>query len=241
MITTIKTNQIYLGDAYELIKQVPDNFCDLAIIDPPYDIRVSHGSGAFGVKKRLHYKQFEFISNGFDFMILNELTRVLKKINIYIFCSLKQIPVLLDYFVIKRKCYYNIICWHKTNPVPTCGNSYMPDTEYCLFFREKGVRVFGTPKTKATYYITPTNKADKRKWGHPTIKPEHIITNFILNSSSEGDTIIDCFGGSGTTAICAYKTNRDFILFEKEQKYYKTSLGRFGLKFTHGIVTLHGE
>lgn len=44
-------NKVILGDSYELIKKVPDKSIDLCIIDPPYGIKVSHGAGAFGVKK----------------------------------------------------------------------------------------------------------------------------------------------------------------------------------------------
>ena len=46
-------NKVILGDSYELIKKVPDKYIDLCIIDPPYGIKVSHGAGAFGVKKKI--------------------------------------------------------------------------------------------------------------------------------------------------------------------------------------------
>ncbi len=54
---------------------------------------------------------------------------------------------------------------------------------------------------------------------HITPKPVPLIENIILHSSNEGDTILDPFAGSGTTAISCIKTNRDYILIEKEQKY----------------------
>ncbi|MEN3817280.1 site-specific DNA-methyltransferase [Bacillus velezensis] len=55
--------------------------------------------------------------------------------------------------------------------------------------------------------------------GHSTPKPVKILENIILHSSNEGDTVLDCFGGSGSTAIACLNTNRNYILMEKELKY----------------------
>ena len=181
-----ETNRIYNVDAYEAIKQLPDKCIDLIITDPPYEQEVAHGSGTFGIEKKLNYKQIADMSNGFDYAILDEFVRVLKRINLYVWCSERQIPKLIDYFVTQRKCRFKIISWHKTNAAPACNNTYMKDTEYCLFFRERGVRLYGTVKTKRSYYETPTNKIDKSRFGHPTPKPLHIIQNFVINSSVGG-------------------------------------------------------
>ena len=69
---------------------------------------------------------------------------------------------MIRYFVENKKCNFNLITWHKTNPVPACGNKYLTDTEYCLFFREKGVKIYGEFSTKFTYYVTPKNVKDKK-------------------------------------------------------------------------------
>ena len=214
------------GDALETLKSMPDNYVDLVVTDIPYKINVSQSAGAFGIKKRMHYKkELETLSNGISDDVLHELCRVMKKINIYIFCSKAQIPQMLNFFL-PRKCNWQIISWHKTNPIPSCGNSYMPDTEFCLFFRGKGVFVAGTPKTKATYYITPTNREDKQKYGHPTPKPIHIIKNFIINSSKEDDIVLDPYVGSGTTAVAAKELKRHFIGIDKEEKYCNIAIER---------------
>lgn len=221
---------IICGDALQTLKTIPDNCIDLVVTDIPYKIKVSHSAGAFGVKKKMHYKnELEILSEGISDDVLIELCRVMKKINIYIFCSKAQIPQMLDFFL-SKKCNWQIITWHKTNAIPACGNSYMPDTEYCLFFREKGVFVGGSPKTKATYYITPTNKGDKLKYKHPTIKPLHIIKNFIINSSAEGDIVLDPYIGSGTTAVAAKELKRHYIGIEKEEKYCKVANERLKIK-----------
>jgi len=214
-------NKIYHGDNSEIIKTLLDNSVDLIVTDPDYEMSVDHGAGAFGVNKKITFTQIENICKGFDLAILDEFCRVLKKINIYIFCSQKQIPALLDYFVTQRKCYFNILSWHKTNPVPTVNNKYLPDTEYCLFFRESGVYLGGSFETKRTYFLTQSNKSDKAKYGHPTIKPLHIIETLIKNSSKEGEIVLDPFLGSGTTAVAAAKNNRNYIGIELNTNYIK--------------------
>lgn len=72
----------------------------------------------------------------------------------------------------------------------------------------------------------PINKKDKEKYGHPTIKPLSIIKNLIRNSSNEGDIVLDCFSGSGTTCAAAKELNRKFVGIEINPDYHKISLDR---------------
>ena len=95
-----------------------------------------------------------------------------------------------------------------------------------LFFREKGVKVYGSYQTKRKFYVTQTNKKDKDKYKHPTVKPVEIMENIITNSSQEGETVLDCFMGSGTTGVACVNTNRRFIGMEKEEKYFEIAKQR---------------
>jgi DNA modification methylase len=217
------------GDSYQLIKTIPDNSVDLVVIDPPY-ILETDGAGMYGTKNYngcgYVMEDIDFMSNGIDLSILDELCRVMKKINIYIWCSQKQLPIFYKYFVENKKCNWNLIAWHKTNPVPSCGNKYLSDTEYCLFFREKGVKIYGSFETKRTHYETLSNKKEKTLYGHPTVKPLNIIKNLIINSSNEGDTVLDCFMGSGTTGVACKELGRHFIGMELEDKYFEIAKNR---------------
>ena len=214
------------GDCIEVMNQIPDGSVDLVVTDPPYDVHAGKGGGCFG--NRQAYSDIEFMSNGFSEATLDELCRVMKKINIYLFCSQKQIMPLLDYFVGKKKCNWNLLTWHKTNPVPACGNKYLTDTEYILFFRDKGVKIGGEYSTKFTYYVTPLNTADKKLYGHPTIKPVEILQNLIVNSSNPGDIILDPFMGSGSTGEACINTGRGFIGIELDKGYFETAKARIG-------------
>jgi DNA modification methylase len=171
-------------------------------------------------------KNIDFMKNGIPTEVLDELYRVMKKVNIYIWASQKQIPIFYKYFVESKKCNWNLISWHKTNPTPTCGNKYLNDTEYILFFRDKGVKIYGTYATKRTFYVSKKNLQDKKLYGHPTIKPLDIIENLIINSSKENDTVLDCFMGSGTTGVACKKLNRNFIGYEIDEKYFNIAKER---------------
>lgn len=240
------------GDCYEAIKQIPDGSVDLIIIDPPYEFidgtgggtygnkrgkaglgndyhadysRVYHENTPLGRRKKNNLSDLDNICHGFDLSILDECCRVLKKINMYVWCSKGQVSQLLNYFE-NKGCFIDILTWHKTNPVPTCNGTYLNDTEYLIFARQKGVKVYGTYKTKFKYYVTPLNQKEKRLYKHPTIKPAFIIENLIINSSLEGDTVLDCFMGSGTTGVACKKTNRKFIGIEINDEYFEIAKGR---------------
>lgn len=90
-------NSILNADCLDILKKLPDKCVDLVITDIPYKISVSQSAGAFGIKKRMHYeKELETMSNGVSDDVLFELCRVMKKINIYIFCSKNQFLQKLD-------------------------------------------------------------------------------------------------------------------------------------------------
>lgn len=219
------------GDCLELMKDIPDKSIDLVVIDPPYDFMSKHygksysEDGAFGNLGRTYHKELESndIITGINEDVLQELIRIMKKVNIYIWCSKEQILKYINFF---KNYNMDLLTWHKTNPVPTCSNKYLSDTEYILFFREKGVKIYGTYATKKKYYVTPTNKEDKKLYKHPTIKPVDIIENLIINSSKENDVVLDCFMGSGTTGVACKKLNRNFIGIELDENYFNIAKER---------------
>jgi site-specific DNA-methyltransferase (adenine-specific) len=61
---------------------------------------------------------------------------------------------------------------------------------------------------------------------HPTQKPINLISYLIERSSRKNDLILDCFSGSGTTAVACHNLNRRFICIEKDEDYYKASVER---------------
>lgn len=63
-------------------------------------------------------------------------------------------------------------------------------------------------------------------FNHPTIKPLGIFETLVKNSSRENDLVLDCFSGSGTTAIACHRLNRRFICIEKDKEYWEASVKR---------------
>jgi site-specific DNA-methyltransferase (adenine-specific) len=61
--------------------------------------------------------------------------------------------------------------------------------------------------------------AENRGINHPSPKPLKLFNWIIENASNENDIVLDCFIGSGTTAIACMQTNRNFIGIELEPKY----------------------
>lgn len=190
-------DKIYNEDCLMGMKRIPDGTVDCIITDPPYELENQGGGfwsksedpkaqryNARGTRKGM--ERLGDIKDGITNEVLDEMCRVMKKINLYIFCSQKQIQQYLDYFVTGKGCNWNLLCWHKTNPIPACGNKYLNDTEYILFFREKGVRLYGSYDTKRTYYVTLRNQEDNVRYHHPTVKPLGIIRRLIENSSQRG-------------------------------------------------------
>lgn len=246
-------NTIQLGDCYELIKKIPDKSIDLIVIDPPYEYvaggkngiknhfgtnyqdeysNLYHDTGTTRETERLrimansqkNLNNIKGICQGFDYSILDEFIRIMKIPNIYVWCSKKQLGKLINYFE-EKCCYIDLITWHKTNPLPLC-NTYLSDTEYCVFARKKGSYFKGTYETLKKYYIDSLNVEDKKLYNHPTIKPLNIIKNLILNSSKENDIVLDCFCGSGTTCVAAKETGRKYIGMEIDSEYHKIAVDR---------------
>ena len=219
-------NTIQLGDCYELIKDIPDKSIDLVYIDIPY-LYKQHGGGNSPLGKRTMVKKQELknIENGIDWSILDTLCKKLKKINIYIWCSKFQINDIMNYFL-KKETFFEILVWCKTNPTPTTNQTWLPDIEYCLTFREKGVKLNDDYNLKHKYYISSLNIGDKDLYKHPTIKPLELVKRHILHSTQENDIVLDCFCGSGTTCVACKETGRKFIGMEIDPEYHKIAVDR---------------
>ena len=227
----MELNKLYLGNAYELIKDIPDKSVDIIITDPPYKIEglrdngKLHGLFAKDGHKVSHEKEISDLSNGIDLSILDEFVRVMKKINIYIWCNKEQIYDYLTYFVKEKKCNWEMLIWAKDNPPPFLNGHYLKDKEYCLYFWEQGVDVDIPFERGKTVYLTKNNVADKNEFGHPTIKELYIIENLIKNSC-KGGVVFDPFVGSGTTCLGAKHLGLQYLGFEINEKYFKVATDR---------------
>lgn len=238
-------NKIYNEDSYIAIKDIPDNSIDLVIIDPPYKYESGgFGNSELGERKGKQKEDFQArgLYDGFDISILDDIIRVMKKVNIYIWCSKKQIEPILKYFwSLDKEINFDILTWHKTNPAPSANMVFLNDTEYCFNFREKGCIIGGDYADKRKYWVTPINKYDKDLYGHPTIKPLEIIEQLIRISSKENDVVADFFLGSGTTCVGAKELNRQYIGFEKEKEFFDIAEKRLKGMTNNGQISIFSD
>lgn len=226
--------KIYNQNCLDLMKTIPDNSVDLIVTDPPYDIHVGIDGGSCSKHmgrtdrfKNENVKDIKNFGDGYDIVRFgNEFVRIMKNINIYIWCNKKQIVDYFNFYVNELHCLYDILTWNKTNCMPTYANKYLTDTEYCLFFKKGATCHPNSFEDAKTYWLEPINQTDKAKYGHPTIKPLNMIEKLVKNSSNEGDLVFDPFLGSGTTACACKKLNRRFIGSEISEEYYKLALKR---------------
>ena len=218
------TITIHSGAFQNHIRTLPKGSVDLLVTDPPYLIETS-GGGAFAGKNKTYDKGFKGFSDGITNDDLDPIMSRMSRINAYIWCNKAQLRQYLDYFD-DIGCNYDLLTWHKSNPVPRCNNKYLSDTEYCICARESGVPLGGSYSTLGKYWVTPINAKDKAKWKHPTIKPLDIIRTLISNSSAPGDLVMDPFLGSGTTAVACVMEGRDFWGCEIDPMYYQIALQR---------------
>ncbi len=130
----LEINKIYNMDCVQGIKQLDDNSIDLVVMDPPYKLDINRIKNTNGFNN--YANELLNLKDGFDLKILDMLIPKMKKINIYIYCSKRQIKELLEYFI-NKGCNYEVLTWHKMNPSPLVNNIYLPDTEYVIFAREK--------------------------------------------------------------------------------------------------------
>src|SRR3990167_1923921 len=210
---------IYHSDCRDIL---PDLKVDLIVTDPPYKFSAIGGGLA---KKRGYQKRIDD-SFGTEFEPIHFLEAtflICKPYTAYWYCSKDLVPCYLDW-VRKHSLFFNILTWHKSNPIPLSNNTFLPDTEYCIFMKSSGSYFADglPPERHRKYWITsiePTN-------GHPTPKPIRLMKYHIeLNSSLEA-TILGPFMGSGTTLRAAKDLRRKAIGIEIEEKYCEIAVKR---------------
>ena len=236
----LELNKIHCGDSYEFIKQIPDKSVDCIYTDIPYLYETTSVGGKSALTKRINKVANEYlkdISNGIDYGIFDQFMRVMKKVNCYIWCSKMQINDIMNYFI-QKGFNYEILVWCKTNPTPATNNVWLPDLEYCLYFREKGVRLNDGYELKSKYFTSPINVEDKSNFNHPTIKPLELVKRHLLHTTQENDIVLDCFSGSGTTCVACKEIGRQFIGIEIDEKWHKISVDRLNGINTKGQTSI---
>jgi DNA modification methylase len=119
-----------------------------------------------------------------------------------------------------------IIQWYKVKSgLGAFMSQYIPNCEPCMYLHKKGCApAWYGPTTEKTVWEL---KKEPRNEYHPTQKPVELPERALSNSSKSGDSILDLFGGSGSTLIASEKTNRNAYLMEFDPKYVDVIINRW--------------
>lgn len=207
-------NKIILGDCLDVMKGMPDKCVDLVLTDIPYNEVNRKSSGLRNLNKGnadiLTFNLTDFIK---------DIIRITKGSG-YIFCGREQIS---DIYKILTKTDANVRLgfWEKTNPSPMNGQyTYLSGIESFVFFKFP----------KATFNEHCRNAVFRCANGsskiHPTEKPIKLFQEMVKISSNINEIVFDPCIGSGTTAIAAIRTGRQFIGIEKDPEYHRLACER---------------
>lgn len=218
---------------FTFIAKLKDKSVDLVLIDPPYEVSrdtnfqsgEATGKDTDRFRVSMNFGDWDSDFIGLD-KIIKEIYRVLKKGGTLIcFYVLWKLTLLKEYFEKANFKQIRFIEWIKSNPVPL--NSKV---NYLTNSRE--IAVLGVKEGKPTFHSEYDNGIyrypichDRGRF-HPTQKPLALIEDLISKHSNEGDIVLDCFSGSGTTAVAAYNQGRNFIGCELSKDYFDKSILR---------------
>ena len=232
-------------DLMAVLPILPDEFADLIIVDPPYNLTKDFHGNKFTARTQEEYIMY----------LRQWLPSVVKKLkptgSLYLCgdwrCSAAMQIVLSDHLHIQNR-----ITWQREKGRGALSNwkNSMEDIWFAVkdpnnyYFNLEAVKIKrqviapyrqnGKPKDweeteQGNFRMTcPSNFWDDISvpfWSmpentdHPTQKPEKLIAKLILASSKEGDTVFDPFLGSGTTSVVAKKLHRHYCGVEINPEY----------------------
>ena len=116
-----------------------------------------------------------------------------------------------------------ILVWNKN--VHVMGRSdYHYKNEFIIYGWKKGVHKYYGDRTQNTVWDFDKPGASRE---HPTMKPVELVMKAILNSTLAGETVLDPFGGSGSTLIACERTGRKCYTIELDAHYCSVIINRW--------------
>lgn len=232
-------NQILHGDCLDLLTQIPDQSIQLICIDPPYGITACKWDTVIPMEKLWPHFNRVIKDSGTIIIFGNE------PFSSHVRLSNKNYKY--DWYWDKvRPSGFQCA---RYRPMSRCENIMVFGTGKTQLYtpimelRDKPVKgkIYGEISPSSNMTSKRDNKVrtythkypqsiikfmkDKEQ-AHPTAKPVKLLEYLIGNYTGEGDAVLDCFAGSGSTGLAAKNLDREFILIEKEQEYYDICVNR---------------
>lgn len=209
----MKSNiQITNEDNLDLMSRYPDNYFELAIVDPPYGIGFSEFNRTNKTTDGTRVKANKYKNSNWDDSIpttkyFNELKRVSKNQIVWGGNYFPQLWV--------DGCK-GFIFWYKGNPVPNFADGELAFTSFNKVAKQYDYRYYGN--------ISGNSSAEDKI--HPTQKPVKLYEWLLMNYAKEGDKILDTHLGSGSIAIACHNLGYDLTACELDKDYYEAAIKR---------------
>ena len=209
-------NKIIKCDYNKLISEIPEASIDMVFIDPPYwtlnkwrNVGTTTRLGGNGDKDK-QTGWFDTISQDDLFYLMTDINKLLKpNSHAFIMCDGQTLRYVLGYAEEAGYSYYKSIVWDKV--LAGMGYHLRCQHEYVVMLDKGKNRI---PKDRS---ITDVVRIKMIRGGYPTEKPVELPQLFIENYTDENDVVLDCFCGSGSTAMACIKTNRRFLTCDTSQ------------------------
>lgn len=221
--------KLFKGDCLEQIKNINKGSVDCVITDPPYNISKKNNFKTMG-RAGIDFGEWD---KGFDLTswIKNVQPLLKKGGNIVIFNDWKNMTEITNVLEEEGFEIKDLIRWKKTNAMPrNRDRRFITDYEVAVWAVKKGGK-WTFNRQSETYDIPEivgglTPKSEKINGGHPTQKPIYVMEWLLKRLSNEGELVLDCFMGSGSTGVACINTNRKFIGIEMDDSYFEMAKDR---------------
>jgi DNA modification methylase len=234
-------HRLLCGDATQMEaveKVLAGGLADMVFTDPPYN--VNYGAT---MKDKLRGKKRAIkndnLGDGFEQFLRDACTNLLAvtKGAVYICMSSSELHTLQKTFREAGGHWSTFIIWAK-NTFTMGRSDYQRQYEPILYGWKEGTEHFwcGARDQGDVWFVKKPVVNDL----HPTMKPVELIERAIRNSSKSRDTVLDPFGGSGSTLIACEKTGRHARLIELEPTYCDVMVRRFQ-EFSGKQATLESD
>ena len=209
-------NKIINADCLDILKQLPDKCIDLVLTDPPYGIKMAKNTNivSSNAKSGFYSKELHSLKDWDNQRPTKEYFEEIVRV------SKNQVIFGGNYFADYLNPTRGWIFWDKKEH-PTQGKNFA-DGELAYTSFDKNLKKY----TYGWIGLDYVNNSKEDKKEHPTQKPLKLFEMILRDYSNENDIILDCFSGSGTTAVACHNTKRRFICIEKDYDYWKASVER---------------
>lgn len=222
--TTHLTPQLLKGDMREQIKLIKDDSVQVVLTDPPYGIDAKRFNNSGGVTMPHDYLE-ENVEELHQTMI-SELDRICtKSAHVYIFCDFAYFFSIREMFSEEWRVRRAPLIWAKLAGRMSEGTPTGYRRTYeCVLHATRGNR----PSAKVQNDVIMIGDVLTKR--HPAEKPQALYEIFLEMSGLPGDTVLDCFAGSGVIFRAAYKTKMKAIGIEIQPEYIELSEHAMGVR-----------